>query len=298
MNGQGVVEKRRSVFQHPEATVPGGVYLCQVSESVSCGACCGLYNRADASRETLLKILSFRTREFQEIPRAADAIEAFRLRMEHLESDPGIYPDFYRCPFLGLVGKQRSRVGCLLHPLSDGNRGIDFRGLSFYGGLACREYFCPPCRNLSADRKEIVRAVCTDWYLYGLVITDAAFLDAVCSEVDRRLGRNLHLKEIQENSGAAKAMKFFFDLRQSWSFRAVGWKGPGTYFFKDATYPPIPIEYEKLGCAVSRHDALFQALGSGFKSREALETAEVILESSFSRLTKCLWAPTSDPLSC
>ena len=37
--------------------VPGGIYLCQVSETISCGACCGLYNVKDAFYENLEKIL-------------------------------------------------------------------------------------------------------------------------------------------------------------------------------------------------------------------------------------------------
>ncbi len=44
--------------------VPGGVYLCQVSAQVSCGACCGLYNVADLSRENLTRMLERRTRCF------------------------------------------------------------------------------------------------------------------------------------------------------------------------------------------------------------------------------------------
>ena len=37
------------------------VYLCQVGERVSCGACCGLYNVADLSRDSLEDRLARRT---------------------------------------------------------------------------------------------------------------------------------------------------------------------------------------------------------------------------------------------
>jgi hypothetical protein len=53
------------------------------------------------------------------------------------------FPEFHHCPYVGLIGNELSRVGCLLHPMAEGNTGVDFRGLSYYGGMACRIYFCP-----------------------------------------------------------------------------------------------------------------------------------------------------------
>jgi hypothetical protein len=50
-------------------SVPGGVYLCQINERVSCGACCGLYNVADVSSEELTEILIRRTEAFERISR-------------------------------------------------------------------------------------------------------------------------------------------------------------------------------------------------------------------------------------
>ncbi|MCG6973724.1 MAG: hypothetical protein LJE66_11325 [Desulfobacterales bacterium] len=37
----------------------GGIYLCQVNDNVSCGACCGLYNVADPSEQNLTHILDY-----------------------------------------------------------------------------------------------------------------------------------------------------------------------------------------------------------------------------------------------
>ena len=62
--------------------VPGGVYLCQVSETVSCGACCGLYNVADPSRTALQTMLAKRTARFVRLPRNMDAILDFAVRTE------------------------------------------------------------------------------------------------------------------------------------------------------------------------------------------------------------------------
>jgi len=287
-NGPGAVNTDNWPFRAAEIEVPGGVYLCQVSEQVSCGACCGLYNRVDVSRETLYTLLEARTRRFRRIQRTAEGIEAFRQREESLDSAPGPYPDFYRCPFLGLVGNDRSRVGCLLHPLSDGNKGIDFRGLSFYGGLACRRYFCPSHRSLDKNRKQIVKAVCANWHLYGLVIPDVEFINVVFSEIERRVEHAVEAKEILGNTAAAMAMRALFGFKERWPFRPVGWKGSGNYFFNDAAHPALPVDYQRPGVAPSEYDAFFQALGSEFTSRSALDAAEAMAASAFSRVTRCI----------
>ncbi len=258
---------------------------------MACGACCGLYNRPDTSRRFLFGTLASRTLRFAKVPRTAEAIDAFRVQEEHLEAEPGPYPDFHRCPFLGLVGKKRMRVGCLLHPLSEGNQGVDLRGLSFYGGLACRDYFCPSHQSLSSREKKIVKATCRNWHLYGLVITDAGFVSSVFSEVELRTGTTLDEKGILENPSALSALTAVFNLKVHWPFRAPGWKGPGTYFFNDAAYPPIPINYEKLGRFSSRFNALLESLGSAFDTSEALGAAEEILERAFGRLERSLGAP-------
>ena len=127
---------------------PGGVYLCQVGERVSCGACCGLYNIADLSQRSLEVMLTEQTEEFARVPRTTEAIEAFQKKIEGWTPPQRPFPDFYHCPFLGLIGLNGRRVGCLLHPAAAGNNGIDWRGLSYYGAMACRTYFCPSVRHL------------------------------------------------------------------------------------------------------------------------------------------------------
>ena len=92
------------------------MYLCQMSETVSCGACCGLYNLPNLSREKLEDLLSKRTKAFASVPRTEDGIYKFKRknRGPHRLSRP--FPGFHHCPFLGLIGGEKSRVGCLLHP--------------------------------------------------------------------------------------------------------------------------------------------------------------------------------------
>lgn len=270
----------------PEPVAPGGVYLCQVNDTVSCGACCGLYNRPDASRGHLQELLSDRTETFRQVARDIDAIDAFRLEMECRESCARPYFDFYACPFLGLIGPHGARPGCLLHPLADGNSGIDYRGLSFYGGLACRDYFCPTYRNLPAAHKEIVKAVCTDWYLYGLVITEERLLAAVFGEIESRLGRPLAPAEICARRADGDALRDLFGAKLTWPYHGPDWKGPGNYFFNDGRYLPPPIDYYRLGTPASAHDSILRALSSVFESADQLAAAEALIANLVSRVLR------------
>ena len=280
-----------SHLKPPEPVVPGGVYLCQVNETVSCGACCGLYNRPDAMRGHLQELLGDRTETFRQTARNMDAVDTFRLQMEQREQCARPYSDFYACPFLGLIGPDCSRPGCLLHPLADGNSGIDYRGLSFYGGLACRDYFCPTYRNLPAAHKEIVKTVCTDWYLYGLVITEERLLAAVFGEIESRLGRPLAPAEISASRPAQDALRELFGTKLAWPYHDPGWQGPGNYFFNDGLYLPSPIDYPRIGAQASAHDSILRELSSVFESAVQLAAAEDLIANLVSRVLSAVDAP-------
>ena len=265
---------------------PGGVYLCQVSDGVSCGACCGLYNCADASRGRLQELLHERTEQFAGVPREVDAIDAFRLQRERSKYGERPFLDFYVCPFLGFIGVNGGRVGCLLHPLAAGNGGIDYRGLSFYGGLACRDYFCPSYRNLTAAHKEIIKAVCTDWYLYGLVITEDRMMGAFFGEIEKRLGRLLRPADLSAHAGFRQSVLEFLELKLNWPFHAPGAKGPGNYFFDDGLNPKPTVDYARLGVATSRLDPILRELSSAFDRPEAIQEAERRIESLIARILR------------
>lgn len=268
--------------------VPGGVYLCQVSAAVSCGACCGLYNCTDATQGGLQALLGHRTEQFAKVPRQADAIDEFRVRQERREHAERPFIDFYACPFLGWVGTGGGRVGCLLHPMAVGNGGIDYRGLSFYGGLACRDYFCPSYRNLAAAHKEIVRAVCPDWYLYGLVVTEDRLVGAFFGEVEQRAGRRLCAADLSVHAGLRPAVLEFLTLKLAWPFRAPGAKGPGHYFFNDGLHPKPAIDYARLGLAPSPLDPILRELSSAFDRPAELAQAEAVIEGIIARVLRAL----------
>ena len=267
-----------SNFNANDNQVRGGIYLCQANKTVSCGACCGLYNVADPSYESIMEMLTWRTDSFLHVKRDMDAILTFKEKVEDREPQKRPFHEFYHCPYIGLVGKERSRVGCLLHPLLDENKGIDFRGLSFYGGMACRVYFCPTYNNLPAVFKEIVRETASNWYAYGLVITETKLLNTIFEEVENCLNRPLTKNDILKNKNTLDAVKKLLDLKINWPFRRRSSSGPTNYFFEDQLYSRSPVNYETIGESVSRHDTMLQELESQFNSANELHAAEDLID--------------------
>ena len=169
-------------------------------------------------------------------------------------------------------------MGCLLHPLLDENKGIDFRGLSFYGGMACRVYFCPTYHHLPAAFKKIVRETASNWYAYGLILTETKLLNTIFEEVENRLNRPLTKNDLLKNKNALEAVRKLLDLKINWPFRRRSSSGPTNYFFEDRLYSRPPVNYETIGKPVSRHDTMLQELESHFNSANELHTAEDIID--------------------
>ena len=262
-----------------DSAAPGGVYLCQINENISCGACCGLYNLSDASPGQVTAILEWRTHAFAEVPRRMDDIWDFMKRVEARENQDRPFPHFHHCPYLGLVGERRSRVGCLLHPLGEGNDGVDWRGLSYYGGMACRTYFCPTHRRLSPERKQVIRAVAEDWYGYGLIITEWKLLSAFFNEIESRMGRQV-APDLIESDAFRTALQSVLRLKKEWPFR-IDPERPASYFFEDGNYPKAPLDLAAAGGAHSLFAVILEELESVFDSSAALREAEALLERVF-----------------
>ena len=79
----------------------------------------------DLSRAALEARLGHRSLIFAKTLRTEAAIDAFAHDMNALENRQRPMEDFHHCPFIGLIGDRFERVGCLLHPLAQGNQGID-----------------------------------------------------------------------------------------------------------------------------------------------------------------------------
>lgn len=250
------------------------VYLCQVSPDVSCGACCGLYNVADPSRERLEAMLIQRTRWFAAVPRTVAALDGFKARVEAAEPQRRPFPDFHHCPFLGLIEDDGIRVGCLLHPLARGNDGVDWRGLSYYGGMACRTYFCPSVRHLPSRWLAAVRAGMDHWHLHGLIVTERRLLAAFFEEAERRLGRPVDASDFLAGSRAATALKQFAALKIDWPFRRPDAPGAGNYFFEDGRYSRPGVQRANDSIPPSLLEPILRELDAGFRTSEELHDAE------------------------
>ena len=268
-----MIEKREL-----DRSVAGNDYLCQVSTQVSCGACCGLYNVADASMDALTDMLAERTERFASVSRQTQAILDFGEQISAGLDPNRPFDDFHHCPFIGLIGCNHSRVGCLLHPLSTGNNGIDFRGLSYYGGLACRVYFCPSCRELSPDIKKCIREIAGNWYEYGLIVTESRLLNTIFNEVAARIDGPVIAERILVSRLCVDAVGDFLRLKIDWPFRSKLVSGPCNYFFTDLRYPRPATEYNLRIGAPSRYDSIFRELDSVFGSAPELHRAEQIVE--------------------
>ena len=263
-------------------------YLCQVGASVSCGACCGLYNVADASRRSLERLLAERTRRFARVVRTIEAIMQFRRAIEASENQDRPLPDFHHCPFLGLVGPRKETVGCMLHPLEPLNRGMDFRSLSHYGGMACHIYFCPATRLLPTRCKQIVRAVIADWYLYGLLVTEHRLLQALFEEIEDRLNRQVFMDDFIHNPKGREALYNLFLLRVSWPFRRPGPLQLVNYFFNDDRHSRPGINADIGEQTIERYHTILQELETRTDSAEIIRQAELYLDDKFRTLQEHL----------
>ena len=272
---------------YPDA-LPDGPYLCQAGDRISCGACCGLYNVRDLSRENLVRLLSSRTERFESTARDVDGIEGFKASVRAGEDPRRPFADFHHCPYIGLVGERRARVGCLLHPSAAGNRGVDYRGLSHYGGMACRTYFCPTYQKVGGVHRSLVIWAMADWYDFGLVITEWRMLNALFGALERILGRPLTGDDTVGGERSRTALRDLLGIKIHWPFRGPTAKAPAHHFFKNAAYTRPAIDYAGIGLPPSPHDTLFQELESHFSSRDRLAAAESLLTEALQRAARVL----------
>lgn len=265
--------------------VPGGIYLCQVSDTISCGACCGLYNTEDASFETLHARLTARTEAFARVPRDPAAIQDFARDVGSREPSERPLPGFHHCPFVGLIGPKHNRVGCLLHPLAEGNHGVDLRGLSHYGGMACKICFCPAHRVLSARFREVLRRTAPNWHAYGILITEARTLECLFRAAETKAGGTLTMDIVTGRKEVLEGIRTVYDLVLHWPFRRPGFP-LGTYFLGDDQARKGRVDYASAGGRVSRYDTILRELASTFSSSDELARAERFLENALETFQK------------
>lgn len=267
---------------------PHDIYLCQVSEKVSCGACCGLYNLPNLSREKLKILLSRRTEDFALVPRTEDRIFEFQRRNKgpHRLSRP--FPQFHHCPFLGLIGAEKKRVGCLLHPAVPANNGVDYRSLSWYGEKACCTYFCPTTSKLSGVYQSIVIQTIDNWYDFGLIVTEHCLVTAYFKELESRLGRRIAVRDYTHNHLATNAFKEFAALKSHWPYKRHNSHGPCNFFFENGLYPRPGVFRATQDIRLSPYENILRELDAGFSSTREIEAADQLLNDLFLKAERAL----------
>ncbi len=249
------------------------IHLCQPDGEKSCAACCGIYNFKDISRQSLTRRLRRNTRALER-SRGTFPARLTRHTRLHRSRDNGFRKRFstlYNCEFVGFLDPERRLVGCLLHP--EGNDGRDWRDFSFYGRELCEGHFCLSYYYLSVNEQKLVIDSISDWYLYGLVITDIDLVKGVIQALSDRIGETLPVEALRVPT-VRSALLRFWTWKLFWPFRRKGTDHFGKYLFKGENYEEIKIPYHRWGRKSSPHHRILTALGSHFRSSEDLDAAE------------------------
>jgi hypothetical protein len=257
------------------------IHLCQPDDGKSCGACCGIYNYHDSSREALSGRLRRRTERFHGTVRAGDDLAAFSRAIRLAEDQRRRFEVIHCCEYAGFLDRGERRVGCLLHPAQ--NCGVDRREVSFYGRELCDGHLCPSHHFLSRAEKLTLIDLLDDWYLYGLCVTDIDLVKEYFRHIGDRLGEAPAPERFRNGTIRAIARRFFA-FKLTWPFRTPDANRFGRFYFDGDQYMIRPIDYAALGCGRSRYDGIFLSLSSVFESRRELDRAEGMIRENIDAL--------------
>ncbi len=258
------------------------IMLCQPDDKKSCGACCGLYNWHDHSRDALNAILKLQTELFLSHSNY-DNLNSYRVLRNRALKNTKLFETIYNCEFLGFIDTDHKKVGCMLHPEVTGS--TELRNHCFYGAKVCNEHFCPSFSCLSTTQQQSVVRSVDDWYLYGLVITDIDLVKEFFKHIENKIGESIKEKNLG-NPGITDAFGSFYRLKQDWKFKARQ-NRLGKYYFSEAEYNIARIEYGKeWGVPPSRFDKILVSLESEFSSLDQLNEADIIIDEKLTRFIR------------
>jgi len=256
-------------MSHPKLFV-----LCQPDEGKSCGACCGLYNYVDSSRDSLMQRLRLRTKRFRELVKNPDDLKLYSRQTVAAEDFRKRYEVIHCCEYLGFLNRDEKKVGCLLHP--EQNSGNDMRDVSFYGQELCAGHLCPSHYFIPHSQSQILIKIIDDWYLYGLVLTDIDLVTKYFQLIADRVGQELK-PEIFDDPSLKNIALEYFRWKISWPFRSRENNRLGKYYFDGSQYMISHIDYEKFGREISPLNSILLSLCSSFKNAAELEAAEKMI---------------------
>jgi len=244
--------------------------LCQRAQ-VSCGACCGLYNRRELSRSAVNALLARRTAVLSGAPRT---VEGFRAAAASLaaQGEDTLFPSVRVCPLLGFLDAAGTRIGCLAHPLATG--GPDLRDCGAYTAHICAGFVCPSHAWLSEEEAALAAEACAgDAYLYGLVVTDVPFLKAALGAVAALAAAKVERRHLEDDA-FRRALSRLLALKEE---LAPGSDGLFGAFRAAADGEPMgrTIDYAALGReAVSPYDSILTCVGADPRSGNDLDALE------------------------
>lgn len=251
------------------------IHLCQPDADKSCGACCGLYNYADSTKESLVTRLRKRTDLFHKIAMSPDGLREFSEAVACSEDQAKRYEVIYCCEYLGFLDDRGKKVGCLIHP--EKSNGIDLRDVSFYGKTLCAGHLCPSYHYLTnAEQLALINSM-DDWYLYGLCVTDIDLVKSYFRIISERVCE-APSADIFKNGPCREIFLRFLSFKIFWPYRSNATNRFGKYYFDGSECMINHIDYEKLGCARSRFDSIFTSLSSEFRNVEELKEGEILIQ--------------------
>ncbi len=256
--------------------------LCQ-REQASCGACCGLYNRADHSRPALQELLDRRTDRLRLAPRTPQGFAAAAAELGRAGDGEPLFPTVRICPLLGWLDEKRSRIGCLAHPAPG---GPDLRDQGVYDAAICESFLCPSHGFLSEEEAAAVGRVCgADPYLYGLTVTDVPFVRACLTGVAQLCGERVQARHLDQ-AAFRGALRRLFQLKEE---LAPGSDGLYGAFRPGPDGEPVDrlIDYVALSRPRSPHDQILRCIGADPRSGNDLDAIE---EEIGRRLEGCVVA--------
>ncbi|PKN72001.1 MAG: hypothetical protein CVU52_08200 [Deltaproteobacteria bacterium HGW-Deltaproteobacteria-10] len=257
-----------------ETTESKLIVLCQPDEQKSCGACCGLYNYVDSSRESLVLRLRARTARFRKMVKNPDDIKCYVEATLAAEDGTKRYEVIYCCEYIGFLDAAEKKVGCLLHPMQ--NSGLDMRTVSFYGQETCAGHLCPSHHFIPPSQAQILLRIIEDWYLYGLCLTDIDLVVDYFRMIADRIGEALK-PEVFENEALRNIARDYFHWKINWPFRSDDTNRLGKYYFDGSQYMISYIDYEKFGREISPLNKIFLSLSSTFKNTQEIAAAEELV---------------------
>lgn len=155
--------------------------LCHPEKgSVSCGACCGLFNLKLKPAE-FKNLLIERTNEFKQTVKF-EVRHTFPIYRKERETKEAQIPKndemTYNCPFLGYVDETKQRIGCMIHPIFTGDPKS--QNFSFYGTSICQAYDCKTKESALTDLwEDLFVEIAKDSIEYSFLSADHIFTYAV-----------------------------------------------------------------------------------------------------------------------